>query len=43
VVDINFVYTTLQEADINGGYGHSSLLQIPNTQFFQKVTRRWSE
>jgi small-conductance mechanosensitive channel len=43
VVDINFVYTTLQEADTNGGYGHGSLLQIPNTQFFQKVTRRWAE
>jgi len=43
VVDINFVYTTLQEADRDGGYGHGALLQIPNTQFFQKVTRRWAE
>ncbi|HYG05494.1 MAG TPA: mechanosensitive ion channel family protein [Stenotrophomonas sp.] len=34
VVDINLIYTTLQEAD------ESSVLQIPNSLFFQRTTRR---
>ncbi len=41
VVDVNFIYTTLQEAGV-GGQGHGALLQIPNSQFFQKITRRWA-
>ena len=36
VVDINLLYTTLQEAD-----GGGRLLQIPNALFFQRVVRRW--
>ena len=38
VVDINFVYTTLHETREDG---RDTVLQIPNTQFFQKITRRW--
>jgi hypothetical protein len=38
VVDINFVYTTLHETREDGS---DTVLQIPNSQFFQKVTRRW--
>lgn len=34
VVDINLIYTTLQEAD------EGSVLQIPNSLFFQRTTRR---
>ncbi|HEY0334833.1 MAG TPA: mechanosensitive ion channel family protein [Stenotrophomonas sp.] len=34
VVDINLIYTTLQEAD------EESVLQIPNSLFFQRTTRR---
>jgi len=34
VVDINLIYTTLQEA------GEDSVLQIPNSLFFQRSTRR---
>lgn len=36
VVDINMLYTTLQES---GGAGR--LLQIPNALIFQRVMRRW--
>ena len=36
VIDINLLYTTLQEAD-----GGGRLLQIPNALFFQRVVRRW--
>ena len=36
VVDINLLYTTLQETD-----GGGRLLQIPNALFFQRVVRRW--
>lgn len=38
VVDINFVYTTLHETNEDGS---DTVLQIPNSQFFQKITRRW--
>lgn len=38
VVDINLLYTTLEDAtEGNGG----ALLQIPNTLVFQRVLRRW--
>lgn len=40
VIDINFVYTTLQEGDAEG---RDVILQIPNSQFFQRVTRRWRD
>lgn len=38
VIDINFVYTTLHESHEDGS---DTVLQIPNSQFFQKITRRW--
>ncbi len=38
VVDINLIYTTLQETHANGD---DTVLQIPNSQFFQRSTRRW--
>ncbi len=38
VVDINLLYTTLQETHENGD---SNLVQIPNSLFFQKMMRRW--
>lgn len=38
VVDINFVHTTLQETNPDGS---NTVLQVPNSQFFQKITRRW--
>ncbi|MFC3551636.1 mechanosensitive ion channel domain-containing protein [Lysobacter cavernae] len=47
VIDINLIYTTLQEhADGNGSddEGHGSAattLQIPNSLFFQRTVRRW--
>ena len=40
VVDINLIYTTLEED--HGGQG-SSLLQVPNSLFFQRSVRRWQE
>nr|WP_237051834.1 mechanosensitive ion channel family protein [Lysobacter antibioticus] len=40
VVDINFIYTTLQEVH---GDGEDSVLQVPNSQFFQRTTRRWRQ
>ncbi len=40
VVDINFVYTTLQETHANGD---ETVLQVPNSQFFQRTTRRWRQ
>lgn len=39
VVDINLIYTTLQE----GGGGDAPVLQVPNSLFFQRVVRRWRE
>jgi len=38
VVDINLIYTTLQESNADG---EDTVLQIPNSQFFQRSTRRW--
>lgn len=38
VIDINFVYTTLHETNEDGS---DTVLQVPNSQFFQKITRRW--
>lgn len=39
VVDINLVYTTLRETD--DGEGAGTVLQIPNSLFFQRALRRW--
>jgi len=38
VVDINLIYTTLQETRPDGA---DTTLQIPNSQFFQRSIRRW--
>lgn len=38
VVDITFVYTTLQETHEDGS---DTVLHVPNSQFFQKTTRVW--
>lgn len=38
VIDINLIYTTLQEGA--GGSG-DTVLQVPNSLFFQRVVRRW--
>lgn len=38
VLDINLIYTTLQEYDESGP---GPVLQIPNSLFFQKALRRW--
>lgn len=38
VVDINLIYTTLEE--VGGGAG-GTVLQIPNNMFFQRTVRRW--
>ncbi len=38
VVDINLLYTTLVEDEPAHG---DTVLQIPNSQFFQRSTRRW--
>lgn len=38
VIDINVIYTTLEE--IKDGQA-PTVLQIPNSLFFQRVTRRW--
>ena len=37
VIDINMLYTTLQESDTEG-----TRIQIPNTLVFQRVLKRWS-
>lgn len=39
VIDINLVYTTLQEV---GEERPRTTLQVPNSLFFQRVLRRWS-
>lgn len=41
VVDINLLYTTLEDAGSTPG--HPMLLQIPNTLIFQRVVRRWKD
>ena len=38
VVDINLLYTTLQDSTVGAA---GSLLQIPNALIFQRVVRRW--
>ncbi len=38
VIDINLLYTTLLEERPDQG---DTVLQVPNSQFFQRVTRRW--
>lgn len=38
VVDLNLIYTTIQEDDAGQG---STVLQIPNNLFFQRAVRRW--
>lgn len=40
VVDINLIYTTLQEV-VPGEQRASTVLQVPNNLFFQRVVRRW--
>lgn len=40
VVDINLIYTTLQEVR-SGEQGASTVLQVPNNLFFQRIVRRW--
>ena len=40
VVDINLIYTTLQEVEADASDG-GSVLQIPNSLFFQRGLRRW--
>lgn len=40
VVDINLLYTTLQEADAGTGEAPTSL-QVPNSWFFLRGIRRW--
>ena len=40
VVDINLLYTTLQEVEADASDG-GSVLQIPNSLFFQRSVRRW--
>jgi small-conductance mechanosensitive channel len=39
VTDINLVYTTLVEESP----GATTTLQLPNTLFFQRIVRRWSD
>ncbi len=40
VIDVNLIYTTLQET----GEGHEgTVLQLPNNLFFQRTVRRWRD
>jgi len=39
VIDLNLVYTTLRETASKDGT--PSVLQVPNSLFFQRVVRRW--
>ncbi|MDV3468102.1 mechanosensitive ion channel family protein [Stenotrophomonas sp. C3(2023)] len=40
VIDVNLIYTTLQES----GEGHEgTVLQLPNNLFFQRTVRRWRD
>ncbi len=39
VIDLNLIYTTLQEAPIEGA--PATVLRIPNSLFFQRALRRW--
>lgn len=38
VVDVNFIFSTLRERHDDG---EDTVLQIPNTLFFQRILRRW--
>lgn len=38
VVSVNLIYTTLRETD---GGTTSTMLQVPNSHFFQRTVRRW--
>ncbi|QGZ29608.1 mechanosensitive ion channel family protein [Stutzerimonas stutzeri] len=38
VIDINLLYTTLEEVSESGT---GAIVQVPNSLFFQKVLRRW--
>jgi len=40
VVDLNLIYTTLRETVPEGGH-KESVLQVPNSLFFQRIVRRW--
>lgn len=40
VADVNFVYTTLQETTAEGEV--TSILQVPNSLFFQRIVRRFN-
>jgi len=39
VIDINLIYTTLREAVPDGT--SETVLQVPNSLFFQRIVRRW--
>lgn len=39
VIDVNVIYTTLKETTPEGEA--PSVLQIPNSLFFQRILRRW--
>lgn len=41
VIDINLIYTTLEEVHDEGVQKPAALLQIPNSQFFQRILRRY--
>jgi small-conductance mechanosensitive channel len=40
VTDVNLIYTTLREVGAEGE--PASVLQVPNSLFFQRVVRRWT-
>lgn len=39
VIDVNLIYSTLEEA--GGAHGGGNYVQIPNSLFFQRALRRW--
>jgi small-conductance mechanosensitive channel len=41
VVDLNLIYTTLRETGPDGT--GRSVLQVPNSLFFQRIIRRWGQ
>lgn len=41
VVDLNLIYTTLRERASEGTQA-DSVLQVPNSLFFQRIVRRWT-
>ncbi|HEY0928508.1 MAG TPA: mechanosensitive ion channel family protein [Gemmatimonas sp.] len=40
VIDINLIYTTLEEATADASVA-ATVLQVPNNMFFQRAVRRW--